>query len=356
MEKQWKNCGFDVWPLWSRSMEIKPWNKTTENYGSYFCTFQLRPLQRDKNSCVPGTTSPRSTLFPASSLFLSFFFAPTFALPWLSFLPSQVNLNLLQSLYNILINGCSCTRRASTLPATRVAIFCIGLILVDHREFDIVRWIYGKYWFAKQNFLAVFLISASSFAKQVPTTEELGEDGVGEREAWSEARKSNGKKCEHGEHCERCEHFLNDCTVLTLPSSDIQRHSANWLCPVLVSSCLQCHPYVSTISTSTVRRLTSAVTQHQFFGTCLKLHQSFFLALLLWISPCHGMRCRCGVGPWHLVPAAILAILILYQNFIAAERWSTSRNLGIHRLKLNLLQLFQTFQNISNLLTCFNHF
>ena len=29
-------------------------------------------------------------LFPASSLFLSFFFAPTFALPWLSFLPSQV--------------------------------------------------------------------------------------------------------------------------------------------------------------------------------------------------------------------------------------------------------------------------
>jgi len=39
---------------------------------------------------VPGTTSPRSILFPASSLFLSFFFAPTFALPWLSFLPSQV--------------------------------------------------------------------------------------------------------------------------------------------------------------------------------------------------------------------------------------------------------------------------
>ena len=65
------------------------------------------------------------------------------------------------------------------------------------------------------------------------------------------------------------------------------------------------------------------------------------------------MRCRCGVGPWHLVPAAILAILILYQNFIAAERWSTSRNLGIHRLKLNLLQLFQTFQNISNLFDMF---
>ena len=44
-------------------------------------------MQRDKSSCVPGTTSPRSTLFPASSLFLAFFFAPTF---WLSFLPSQV--------------------------------------------------------------------------------------------------------------------------------------------------------------------------------------------------------------------------------------------------------------------------
>ena len=46
-------------------------------------------MQRDKSRCVPGTTSPRSILFPASSLFLSFF-APTFALPWLSFLPSQV--------------------------------------------------------------------------------------------------------------------------------------------------------------------------------------------------------------------------------------------------------------------------
>ena len=56
-------------------------------FAAYFCTFQLRPLQRDKSSCVPGTTSPRSTLFPASSLFLAFFFAPTF---WLSFLPSQV--------------------------------------------------------------------------------------------------------------------------------------------------------------------------------------------------------------------------------------------------------------------------
>lgn len=68
------------------------------------------------------------------------------------------------------------------------------------------------------------------------------------------------------------------------------------------------------------------------------------------------MRCRCGVGPWHLVPAAILAILILYQNFIAAERWSTSGErlgaqgaLGVEELKQRLEKLEAQSKDVEDL-------
>ena len=60
-------------------------------FAAYFCTFQLRPLQRDKKlvrSWHHLSSIYSLSCIPASSLF-SFFFAPTFALPWLSFLPSQ---------------------------------------------------------------------------------------------------------------------------------------------------------------------------------------------------------------------------------------------------------------------------
>ena len=105
MEKQWKNCGFDVWPLWGRSTEIKPWKKRANRlYGATVRIVggafeDLRSLLLHL-SASPDAARQKlvhswhhlSSIYSLSrsSLFLSFLFAPTFALPWLSFLPSQV--------------------------------------------------------------------------------------------------------------------------------------------------------------------------------------------------------------------------------------------------------------------------
>lgn len=63
------------------------------------------------------------------------------------------------------------------------------------------------------------------------------------------------------------------------------------------------------------------------------------------------MRCRCGVAPW-LVPAALLAILILYQNFIAAEQWSSGERLGVpgvQELKQRLEKLEEQSKDVEDL-------
>ena len=55
MEKQWKNCGFDVWPLWSRSAEIKPWKKRAQPF--------IRCNGRDSGRCIWGPSQPTSAPF-----------------------------------------------------------------------------------------------------------------------------------------------------------------------------------------------------------------------------------------------------------------------------------------------------
>ena len=78
------------------------WRNVTSNAREIMMSRTLRTwyqVQKDGNWCDGKTMENLRLrcgaiityiLFPASSLFLSFFFAPTFALPWLSFLPSQV--------------------------------------------------------------------------------------------------------------------------------------------------------------------------------------------------------------------------------------------------------------------------
>ena len=61
MEKQWKTCCFDVWPLWSRSTEKKTWKKRGKPF--------IRCNCRDCGRCIwVSVRHPAAPKYPAPSI------------------------------------------------------------------------------------------------------------------------------------------------------------------------------------------------------------------------------------------------------------------------------------------------
>ena len=213
-------------------------------------------------------------------------------------------------------------------------------------------------------FLAVLSISASSFAKQVPTTEELGEDGVVEREAWSEAQKMNGHD---GHECETRWTLwtlwtsLKWCTVLTWPSSDIQRHSASFsnLVVILVSSWppSSVRMYVQSPhqlsadwplqwpSTGFLELALSILELHQFYIShssqlCAVNFPLPWHALSLWCGSV-ASRSGCYLGRSHLIPKLHRSRAVEHK-----QPWHS----------LNCWICFNCFKSVWDVLTSFHYF